>query len=549
MEEIAGQALLTEEWSEAVTATGETKKEPNELEDGFRDSSQDKEAEDMPTTMVDSVSLSNLENSFERLLQRQRSEIMFELRRLQYGERPVTGQEHRRRTVENLVLRAVGPPMTTTTAPEPRSAAAGPGGAVESVPGHLSRQAVAAAADVTRPEHIIVEVNALVERRPVSSLLSSLQFRRSLENSVRGALRAMTGGSTQGGSVIRTTPPPVARATNSPNARAAAADTEAEVQPHSSEATRSSTDLSVRSESPQSSAVAMETRPDVIVQPPVPGVVDAPGTSAGTTRAEEWIQRHVPLPADPVVGRQRSSVDVLNQMHHEEFVVEISDLIHRQLVTSALNGGFRDVLERRMRRHMEASGIDGSRVQEQLRQLPRSNVHLRNDFIDLGIIPGAVGTAAGDVGDAMDDVSVISATAAVALPQAYAQNNVAIGREIHSLRTELQELKNMMRLSFDLQLDIQRSIRQEVAAALAQTLGGSSGPLPSASTTSGRSAATSGASVERCLICDDHQVDTVLYQCGHLCLCHACALQLRQNGSNCPVCRAPIRDIMRTYRP
>lgn len=41
--------------------------------------------------------------------------------------------------------------------------------------------------------------------------------------------------------------------------------------------------------------------------------------------------------------------DILDQMHHEELIVEISDLIHRQLVTSSLNGNFRNVLERRLR--------------------------------------------------------------------------------------------------------------------------------------------------------------------------------------------------------
>lgn len=35
------------------------------------------------------------------------------------------------------------------------------------------------------------------------------------------------------------------------------------------------------------------------------------------------------------------------------------------------------------------------------------------------------------------------------------------------MKAQLLELKQMMRVSFDLQLDIQRAIRQEVAAALA----------------------------------------------------------------------------------
>ena len=40
-------------------------------------------------------------------------------------------------------------------------------------------------------------------------------------------------------------------------------------------------------------------------------------------------------------------------------------------------------------------------------------------------------------------------------------------QEMVIMKGQLNELKQMMRVSFDLQLDIQRSVRQEVAAALA----------------------------------------------------------------------------------
>lgn len=76
-----------------------------------------------------------------------------------------------------------------------------------------------------------------------------------------------------------------------------------------------------------------------------------------------------------------------------------------------------------LQRHMDDSGIDGARVEEQLRRLPRSNVHVRNDFFDLGITAptqaAAVDGLAGQ--EQLDNMSVISATAAVALPQAYTQ--------------------------------------------------------------------------------------------------------------------------------
>ncbi len=52
------------------------------------------------------------------------------------------------------------------------------------------------------------------------------------------------------------------------------------------------------------------------------------------------------------------------------------------------------------------------------------------------------------------------------------QSNIAVSREMSSLKSQIQELKNMMRMSFDLQLDIQRAIRQEVAAAVSQATSG-----------------------------------------------------------------------------
>lgn len=42
--------------------------------------------------------------------------------------------------------------------------------------------------------------------------------------------------------------------------------------------------------------------------------------------------------------------------------------------------------------------------------------------------------------------------------------------EMMIMKGQLNELKQMMRVSFDLQLDIQRAVRQEVSAALAAFL-------------------------------------------------------------------------------
>lgn len=47
-----------------------------------------------------------------------------------------------------------------------------------------------------------------------------------------------------------------------------------------------------------------------------------------------------------------------------------------------------------------------------------------------------------------------------------------------------------------------------------------------------------------CKICYDHDIDVVLYPCGHFVLCRMCA----QKVSDCPVCRFVITDVIRTYK-
>ena len=51
-----------------------------------------------------------------------------------------------------------------------------------------------------------------------------------------------------------------------------------------------------------------------------------------------------------------------------------------------------------------------------------------------------------------------------------------------------------------------------------------------------------------CLICLDNHSDSVLYRCGHMCVCFPCGRHLMDRGAKCPVCRAPIVDIVRAYK-
>ncbi|XP_008049565.1 E3 ubiquitin-protein ligase NEURL1, partial [Carlito syrichta] len=54
---------------------------------------------------------------------------------------------------------------------------------------------------------------------------------------------------------------------------------------------------------------------------------------------------------------------------------------------------------------------------------------------------------------------------------------------------------------------------------------------------------------DECTICYERAVDTVIYTCGHMCLCYACGLRLKKAlQACCPICRRPIKDIIKTYR-
>ncbi|XP_067852511.1 E3 ubiquitin-protein ligase NEURL1B isoform X3 [Heptranchias perlo] len=53
-----------------------------------------------------------------------------------------------------------------------------------------------------------------------------------------------------------------------------------------------------------------------------------------------------------------------------------------------------------------------------------------------------------------------------------------------------------------------------------------------------------------CTVCFDSEVDTVIYTCGHMCLCYSCGLKLKkQINACCPICRRVIKDVIKIYRP
>jgi hypothetical protein len=114
------------------------------------------------TRSEEDVACSALEieaDAFTRFIERQRVEVMFELRRIRLGERPVTGQPNRER-IETF-LNHIQDHQQVTRVPSTRPAV---------------------------PSAHTADIDALTNRRCVSAALSSAAFRQDLENAVRQSI-------------------------------------------------------------------------------------------------------------------------------------------------------------------------------------------------------------------------------------------------------------------------------------------------------------------------------------------------------------------------
>lgn len=53
--------------------------------------------------------------------------------------------------------------------------------------------------------------------------------------------------------------------------------------------------------------------------------------------------------------------------------------------------------------------------------------------------------------------------------------------------------------------------------------------------------------VNECLVCYEKPINSVLYTCGHVCMCYDCSIKQWNTSGHCPICRARIHDVIRTY--
>jgi len=231
-------------------------------------------------------------DTFTRFIERQRVEVMFELRSLRLGERPVTGQPNRERIqtfLNNIRERQQHQPLVRTPSTRP-----------------------------VVPSAHTADIDALANRRCVSAALGSAAFRRDLENAVRRSIETRP--------VATVTP--VQQIPEAPPIPRILAPTNAEQR--------------------DSPTLPLSVAP----------VIREPERSQITqiqTREPFNIERYcisilylfIKLIVFSRQERELHAWQTITQLQREIIVLEISDLVHRQLVTSALESDFRTHLEQR----------------------------------------------------------------------------------------------------------------------------------------------------------------------------------------------------------
>ncbi|KAJ8568423.1 hypothetical protein K7X08_027956 [Anisodus acutangulus] len=107
------------------------------------------------------------------------------------------------------------------------------------------------------------------------------------------------------------------------------------------------------------------------------------------------------------------------------------------------------------------------------------------------------------------------------------------------LQQRMNDMQRMLQTCMEMQVELQRSVRQEVSAALNRNDGSTDVHVCGDSLLNDES---KWDKVRKgiCCLCCNNNIDSLLYRCGHMCTCSKCAEKLVHEKAKCPMCLAPV---------
>ncbi|XP_061353456.1 uncharacterized protein LOC133298219 [Gastrolobium bilobum] len=269
---------------------------------------------------------------------------------------------------------------------------------------------------------------------------------------------------------------------------------------------------------------------------------------------ENWLggpSNHASAPVDRVHGFYFPDDDNV-------YSVELRELLSRRSVSNLLHSSFRDSLDQLIQSYVERQGH--AHTEWELQETTPSSASAEQDLEQQNR-----DQLVGQEGTVNSPLDLPSLPMPPPLPiwdqhshrDNWPQNDInnhRLGIDweiINDLRIDMarlqQRMNNMQRTleaCMDMQLELQRSIRQEVSAALNRSAD-SSGihDCESPDDKSKWECVRKGL----CCICCESNIDSLLYRCGHLCTCSKCADELLESRRKCPMCQAPVVEVIRAY--
>ncbi|XP_019185934.1 PREDICTED: uncharacterized protein LOC109180568 isoform X2 [Ipomoea nil] len=270
---------------------------------------------------------------------------------------------------------------------------------------------------------------------------------------------------------------------------------------------------------------------------------------------DDWLDEHSTHNAAPV-----RSVDAFYIPDDDNvYSMELRELLSRRRVSNLLQSGFRESLDQLIQSYVERQGhasfdweINGTSSSpgdiEQDHQQDNGNEDedelngIERDRLDM-TSPDSLSLPIWEQG--LPDSNLFHHT-----PHQHPGMEWEIINDFRinmvRLHQRMDNMQRMLEACMEMQVELQRSVWQEVSAALnrfAPKIDADVCDDVHLNDVSKWDKVRKGI----CCLCCNSNIDSLLYRCGHMCTCSKCAEKLVQGQGKCPMCRAPVVEVIRAY--